>query len=242
MFYHSTRSIPRDYDWTYLIIIIILFILSLIVQSAVKNRYTKYSQVLTESRLTGAEAARLTMEANGVMNVQIYQNNGSDLSDYYDPKTNGIYLSANTYNGATVAAVGVACHEAGHAIQAAEGYAPYKLRRAIIPFASVSSKIAIPLIIAGLILSAFASVLKYLALAGIILFAVAVFVQLVTLPVEYDASRRALRNISSCNILTAEELKGAKSVLSAAAMTYVVATLTAIVQLLRFISIFNNRR
>ena len=107
---------------------------------------------------------------------------------------------------------------------------------------SSDSKIAIPLIIAGLILSAFASMLKYLALAGIILFAVAVFVQLVTLPVEYDASRRALANISACNILTAEELKGAKSVLSAAALTYVVATLTAIVQLLRFISIFTNRR
>ena len=242
MFYHGTRYIPRDYDWTYLIIILILFVASLIVQTAVKNRYKKYSQVLTQSRITGAEAARLTMEAQGVTDVQIYQNSGADLSDYYDPKTNSIYLSANTFNGANVAAVGVACHEAGHAIQEAVDYGPYRLRRAIIPFASISSKIAIPLIIAGLILSAFASMLKYLALAGIILFAVAVFVQLVTLPVEYDASRRALANISSCNILTAEELKGAKSVLSAAALTYVVATLTAIVQLLRFISIFTNRR
>lgn len=235
------RRVPADYDWTYVIIILILFVLSLIIQAAVSNRYKKYSQVLTQSRITGAEAARITMERNGVTDVEIYQNGGKDLSDYYDPKTNAIYLSANTYNGATVAAVGVACHEAGHAIQAAVEYGPYKLRRAIIPFASISSKAAIPLIIIGLILSAFSSVLKYVALAGIILFAVAVFVQLVTLPVEFDASRRALANISSYNILTAEEIKGAKSILSAAAMTYVVATLTSIVQLLRFISIFNRR-
>lgn len=241
MYGNFSRHVSADYDWTYVIIILILLVLSIIVQSAVSNRYKKYSQVITQSRITGAEAARITMERNGVTDVEIYQNGGKDLSDYYDPKTNAIYLSANTFNGATVAAVGVACHEAGHAIQAAEGYAPYKLRRAVIPFASISSKAAIPLIIIGLILSAFASVLKYVALAGIILFAIAVFAQLVTLPVEFDASKRALANISSYNILTAEELKGAKSILTAAAMTYVVATLTSVVQLLRFISIFNRR-
>lgn len=241
MYGNFSRHVSADYDWTYVIIILILLVLSIIVQSAVSNRYKKYSQVITQSRITGAEAARITMERNGVTDVEIYQNGGKDLSDYYDPKTNAIYLSANTFNGPTVAAVGVACHEAGHAIQAAEGYAPYKLRRAVIPFASISSKAAIPLIIIGLILSAFASVLKYVALAGIILFAIAVFAQLVTLPVEFDASKRALANISSYNILTAEELKGAKSILTAAAMTYVVATLTSVVQLLRFISIFNRR-
>ncbi len=241
MIYHSSRYASGRYDWTYVIIILILLVISLIVQAAVSNRYKKYAQVLTQSGITGADAARITMEAQGVTGVEIYQNNGKDLSDYYDPKTNSIYLSANTYRSASVAAVGVACHEAGHAIQAAAGYAPYKLRRAIIPFASVSSKIAIPLIIIGLVLSAFASVLKYVALVGIALYAVAVFVQLVTLPVEFDASRRALANISSCNILTTEELKGAKSILAAAAMTYVVATVTAIVQLLRFISIMNRR-
>jgi len=195
-----------------------------------------------KSGLTGAQAARITMEANGVTNVQINQTGGKNLSDYYDPRTNAIYLSGNTYQNASVAAVGVACHEAGHAIQAAKDYAPYRLRRAVIPFASVSSKAAIPLILAGLILSAFSSVLKYLALAGIILFAVAVLAQLITLPVEFDASRRALKNIAASNILTAEELTGAKSILTAAALTYVVATLSSIVQLLRFISIFSRRR
>ena len=238
MFSHYSTT---GYDWTYVIIMIALLIISLIVQSSVSNRYKKYSQVLTKSGLTGAEAARMTMEANGVTNVQIFQTDGATLSDYYDPKTNGIYLSKITYYNRSVAAVGVACHEAGHAIQAAHGYGPYKLRRAIIPFASVTSKIAIPLILAGLILSIFAAGLKYLALAGIALYAIAVFVQLVTLPVEFDASRRALNNIASCQILTQEELAGAKSVLSAAALTYVVATVSSIVQLLRFISLFNRR-
>ncbi len=242
MFGHHIAYSSTDYDYTYLIVVIILFIITLIVQSAVNNRYNKYSKVVTKSGITGAEAARMTMEAHGVTDVGIFRNDGQNLSDYYDPKTNGIYLSANTYQAPSVAAVGVACHEAGHAIQAAENYGPYRLRRAIIPFASISSKIAIPLIIAGLILSIFASFLKFLALAGIILFAVAVIAQLVTLPVEFDASRRALANIASCNILTEEELKGAKSILSAAAMTYVVATLSAIVQLLRFISLFAGRR
>ena len=242
MFTHRVGYTGTQYDYTYLIIIIILFIVSLIVQTAVKNRYNKYSKVVTKSGITGADAARITMEAQGVTDVGIFQNNGQDLSDYYDPKTNGIYLSPNTFRAPSVAAVGVACHEAGHAIQAAENYGPYRVRRAIIPFASISSKIAIPLIIAGLVLSIFASFLKYLALAGIVLFAVAVIAQLVTLPVEFDASRRALANIASCNILTAEELKGAKSILSAAAMTYVVSTLAAMVQLLRFISLFTGGR
>lgn len=229
------------YDWTYLAITLLLLVISLIVQSAVKKRYNQYSKVITQSGVTGAEAARITMEANGVYDVSINQTNGANLSDYYDPKTNGIYLSSNTYQNPSVAAVGVACHEAGHALQAAQGYGPYRLRRAVIPFASISSKAAIPLIIAGLILSAFASELKYVALAGIALYAVAVLTQLITLPVEFDASRRALNNISASNILTSEELKGAKSVLTAAALTYVVATVTSIVYLLRFISLFSRR-
>lgn len=240
--YYSTHSPAVSYDWTYLLITLALFVISMIVQSSVQKRYKQYSIVITRSGVTGAQAAQITMQANGVNNVQINQTDGKTLSDYYDPRTNAIYLSKDTYQTPSVAAVGVACHEAGHAIQAAKDYGPYKLRRAVIPFASVSSRAAIPLIIAGLILSAFASALKYLALAGIILFAVAVLAQLITLPVEFDASRRALKNIAASNLLTSEELQGAKSILTAAALTYVVATLSSIVQLLRFVSLFSRRR
>lgn len=237
--FHTAAS--RNYDWTYLIIILILFVVSMIVQSSVKKRYEKYGKVIASSGLSGADAARKILDANGVHSTQISMTGGKNLSDNFNPKTNVINLSSDTYNNRSISAIGVACHEAGHAIQAAEGYGPFKIRMFCIPFASVCSKIAVPLILAGLILSIFATQLKYLALAGILLYAVAVFVQLVTLPVEFDASRRALKNIAFCGILNNEELKGARSVLTAAAMTYVVSTLIAIVQLLRFISILNRR-
>lgn len=236
-----SRLYLTDYDWTYVIILLILFVVSLIVQNAVNSKYTKYSKVKTFSGITGAEAARRVLEAQGITDVRILPGSGADLSDYYDPKTNSIYLSDKTYNGAHVAAVGVACHEAGHAMQAASDYGPYKLRRAMIPVANIGSRLAIPLIIVGLILSASAWFFRYIAIAGIALFAVAVFLQLVTLPVELNASSRALQNITACGILNQQELKGAKSVLTAAAMTYVVATLTALVQLLRFVRLLRRR-
>lgn len=235
---YAARS---NYDYTYLIIIVILFILSIVVQSMVKKRYEKYGKVFASSGLTGAEAARKILDMNGAHDTMIAVGSGRNLSDNFNPKNNTINLSPDSYSSRSISAIGVACHEAGHAIQAAKGYGPFKVRMFCIPFASVCSKIAIPLILAGLILSIFATQLKYLALVGILLYAVAVFVQLVTLPVEFDASRRALKHIAECNILTGDELKGAKSVLTAAAMTYVVSTLIAIVQLLRFLSIMNRR-
>lgn len=239
--YYPTGGTGAGYDWTYLIIILILFVVSMIVQSSVKKQYDKYGKVIASSQLSGAEAAAKLLEANGISNIAITEKAGAKLSDAYDPKANVIYLSSDTYNGRSISAIGVACHEAGHAIQDAKDYAPLKLRMRCIPFASVCSRIAIPLIFAGLILSAFASQLKIFAIVGVILFAVAVFVQLVTLPVEFDASNRALKNIAECNILTSEELTGAKKVLGAAAMTYVVSTLISVVQLLRFLSILNRR-
>ncbi|MBQ9030564.1 MAG: zinc metallopeptidase [Parasporobacterium sp.] len=239
---YSAYRTGTTFDWTYLIILAILFIASMIASSSVQKRYKKYSTVFARSGITGAEAARRIMEANGVTSVPIEQKSGKDLSDYYDPRSNSIHLSANTYNNPSVSAIGVACHEAGHAIQYAKGYAPVKLRMSIIPFSNTCSKLAIPLIFIGFILSGFAANLKFIALIGIILYAVAVFVQLVTLPVEFDASRRALANIRSCAILAEDEIEGAKSVLSAAAMTYVVAMLTSVVQLMRLLSIYNRRR
>ena len=151
-------------------------------------------------------------------------------------------MSKGVYYSDSVAAMGIACHEAGHALQQAESYGPYKLRRAIIPFANVSSRIAMVFILAGFILSIWAEHLRFIGMIGVILFAVAVFVQIVTLPVEINASHRALKLLGSEQILTQEELPKAKKVLTAAAMTYVVATLTAVVQLLRFASLFARRR
>lgn len=235
---HSTVS----FDWTYLIILLILFVISMAAQSAVQKRYKKYSTVMAASRISGAEAARQIMAANGVTATEIVQKSGANLSDYYSPKEDTIHLSSNTYGSCSIAAIGVACHEAGHAIQYAKNYWPVKFRMACIPFSNICSRLAVPLIFIGFILSAFAAHLKWIALVGIILYAFAVLIQLLTLPVEFDASRRALVNIRNCGILTGEEAAGAKSVLSAAAMTYVVAMLTSVVQLLRFISLFSRRR
>ena len=239
--YHSYYS-GASFDWTYLIILAVLFIASMVAQSSVQKRYKQYSTVFARSGITGAEAARRILEANGVTAVQILQKSGRDLSDYYDPRSDTIQLSPNTYGNPSVSAIGVACHEAGHAIQYAKNYSPVKLRMAMIPVSNTCSRFAIPLILVGFILSAFAPSLSFIALIGIILYAVAVFVQLVTLPVEFDASRRALANIRSCGILAEDEITGARSVLTAAAMTYVVAMLTSAVQLIRLISIYNRRR
>jgi len=242
MYTYGTPYSGASFDWVYLIILVALFAASFGASSLVKNRYKKYSTVKAMSGISGAEAARQIMNAQGVYSVDIVMKQGRDLSDYYDPKTNSIHLSANTYNSCSIAAIGVACHEAGHAIQYAKGYGPVKLRMSMIPFSNICSRFAIPLIFIGFILSGFASGMSIVALIGIILYAVAVFVQLVTLPVEFDASRRALANIKSCGIVTREEAQGAKSVLTAAALTYVVAMLTSVVYLLRFISLYNRRR
>lgn len=241
MFYTSPHYYSSNYDWKYLILLAVLFVLSLIIQGVVKGQYKKYNTVRAMSGLTGAQAAERILYANGVTDVAITYQDGRDLSDYYDPRSNTICLSKSVFHSNSVSAVGIACHEAGHALQEAQGYGPYRLRRTIIPIANVSSRLAMVFILAGFFLSIWAERLKFIGMIGVILFAVAVFVQVVTLPVEINASRRALQLLESQQIVSREELPGAKKVLTAAAMTYVVATLTAVVQLLRFISLFSRR-
>ena len=164
------------------------------------------------------------------------------LTDHYDPRTNVVSLSAAVYDNTSTAAIGVAAHEVGHAIQYAKGYAPIKLRAAIIPVCSIGSKLSVPLIILGLVLSSLSPVLIGVAYAGLIFFGIATVFQLVTLPVEFNASHRAMESIESQAMLTGEELKGARKVLSAAAMTYVAALAVSLMQLLRFAMLINRRR
>ncbi len=225
-------------DWSYLILLIPCLILSLWASSNVNSTFRKYSKQHSLRRLTGAEAAQRVLQANGVRGVRIEHIRGN-LTDHYDPKTNVIRLSDQVYNDTSTAAIGVACHEAGHAVQYAEGYAPIKLRAAIIPVTNIGSRMAMPLILLGLLFSSFGSTLIYV---GIGCFALSLVFQLVTLPVEFNASRRALQAIASGNLLTEEEQKGARKTLTAAALTYVAATAVSFAQLVRLIALFGGRR
>ena len=229
------------FDWTYLVIVLPCIILSMWASSSVKNTFNKYSKVNSIRRLTGAEAARRVLFANGVQNVRIERVSGN-LTDHYDPKTNVIRLSDSVHDSASVAAIGVACHEAGHAVQYARNYAPIQVRAAIIPLTNIGSKLAMPLILAGILLSILGNFSYFLVDLGIAAFSLSLIFQLVTLPVEFDASRRAMETIETGGILTAEEQSGARKTLRAAAMTYVAATAVALAQLVRLIVLFGGRR
>ena len=231
------------FDTTYLIFILPCVIISLICQIRVKSAFSKYSQIPNSRRMTGAQAAEYVLRQNGVTGVRIEHVSGN-LTDHFDPRTNVIRLSDSVYNSASVAAVGVAAHEAGHAVQEAKNYLPNKIRSAILPAARFGSGVSWILIIIGFLFSARAQggFGLYILYAGIILFSLSVLFTVATLPVEFDASRRALTCIRETNLLTEEEYKGTKSVLSAAAMTYVASALTAIMQLVRLLFIANNRR
>jgi len=191
--------------------------------------------------MTASDAARFVLDRNGLSRVRIERVSG-ELTDHYDPSANVIRLSDSVYNSTSTAAIGVACHEAGHAIQHATNYAPVKIRTAIIPITNFGSKLSMPLLIVGLLLASMSPVFIYMAYAGVGCFALSTVFQLVTLPTEFDASKRALQCIEGSNLLYGEELKGAKKVLRAAAMTYVAALAVSLMQLLRFIIIINNRR
>ena len=228
------------FDWTYIVLVLPCIILALIASSNVNSTFKRYSKQFSSRGITGAEAARRVLAANGVRNVRIERVAGN-LTDHYDPTTNVIRLSESVYGSTSTAAIGVACHEAGHAVQYAEHYAPIKLRAAIIPITNFGSRLAMPLILLGRVctfLGDFSTVLVYLGIAA---FGLSFVFQMITLPVEFNASRRAIRAIDDGNILTAEELRGARKTLSAAAMTYVAATATALAQLLRLILIFGGR-
>lgn len=229
------------FDWTYVVLVLPCIIFSLIASSSVNSTFKKYSQQFSRRGITGAQAAERVLRANGVTGVQITRVAGN-LTDHYDPKSNVIRLSDSVYSSTSTAAIGVACHEAGHAVQYAQSYAPIKLRAAIIPVTNLGSKLAMPLILIGLLLYAFESVSYSFVYLGIACFGLSLVFQLITLPVEFNASRRAIRAIEDGELLTTEEQRGARKTLTAAAMTYVAATAVALAQLLRLLVLFGRRR
>lgn len=227
------------FDLTYLIFIVPCIIITLICQVKVQSTFSKYSKIRNSRNITGAQAAEYVLRQNGVTGVRIEHVSGS-MTDHFDPRTNVIRLSDTVYNSNSVAAVGVACHEAGHAVQHAVGYLPNKIRGIILPMAKIGSQLSWILILLGLIFTAKVGfVLLYI---GIVLFSLSVLFTIATLPVEFNASKRALECIRESDLLYGDEYTGAKRTLQAAAMTYVASALTAIMQLLRLIVIARSRR
>ena len=226
------------FDYTYFLFMIPALIISIWAQFKVNNTFEKYSRVNNSGGLTGADAAYEVLKQHGVNNVNIERISGN-LTDHFDPRTNVIRLSNSVYSSTSVSAIGVAAHEAGHAVQYAQGYAPIKFRKALVPVTNIGSTLSIPLIFIGLLLPV---QYDFIVNIGIMLFSLAVLFQLITLPVEFDASRRAIETLSQSGMLYGEELEGAKKVLQAAAMTYLAATFTAIMSLLRLLFIVGNRR
>ena len=217
------------------------FIFALWASSKVNSTFNYYSRVYSRCSETGSSIARKVLDEHGLSHIRIEKVSGR-LQDHYDPRNNGIRLSSDVYNSTSVAALGVALHEVGHAIQYKERYFPIKLRNAIIPLTNISSRLAMPLIIIGILLSSFGEGYDIVAYIGVALFGVAVLFQLITLPVEFNASNRAVAILAKTGTLTKEELKGVKKVLKAAALTYVASALTAIANLLRLVFIARDRR
>lgn len=240
--------------FSYLLWMIPAIIISMIAQAKVSSAYNKNSKIQNARGITGADAARHVLMSNNVTGVNIAPVSGR-MTDHFDPRNNTIYLSEGVYNATTVAAVGIAAHEAGHAVQHAEGYMPNKLRSVLVPITNFGSRIGWILILIGLICSGYYSYSYYadtnsfayelggtLMILGVILYSTSLLFTLVTLPVEFDASKRALSTIKGTNLLSGDQYKGAKETLSAAAMTYVAAALTALLQLLRVITMIRRRR
>lgn len=224
------------YDYYYLILVVPAIIISLIAQANVKKTYSTMAKIANRKHLTGAQAAYNVLQHYGITNVRIEQTTGK-LSDHYDPRSNVIRLSPEVYAGSSIASVGIACHEAGHAAQHAQNYIPIKVRNAILPFANFGSSFGVLLAIFGYALG-----FGVLVNVGIILFAAVVVFQLVTLPIEFNASTRAIKVIENTGMLYDEEIPKAKKVLFAAAMTYVASLLVSIMSLIRLILRTNNRR
>ena len=229
------------FDMTYLVIVLPCFTLAMLANFKVNSTFKRYSTQYSARGITGADAAQRVLTHNGVRGVRIERVSGN-LTDHFDPKTNVIRLSDSVYGSTSTAAIGVACHEAGHAVQYAKHYAPIKLRAAIIPITNFGSKLAMPLILLGILFSFMGNLSYTLVYLGIACFGLSLVFQLITLPVEFNASHRAVRAISESEILTQQELIGAKKTLKAAAMTYVAATAVALAQLLRLIVLFGGRR
>ncbi len=231
------------FDWTYLVIVLPCMLIAMWASANVNSTFNRYSKQFSIRRITGAQAAQRVLSHNGVSGVRIERVSGN-LTDHYDPRTNVIRLSDKVYDSHSTAAIGVACHEAGHAVQYAQNYAPIKLRAAIVPITNIGSKLAMPLILLGLLFSFGGSYNYTFIYLGIACFGLSLVFQLVTLPVEFNASRRAMQAIENAGILTSDEQQGARKTLTAAALTYVAATAVALAQLLRLLILFGggNRR
>jgi len=223
------------FDYYYLILVVPTLILSMIAQIMVKSTFSKYSHIRCSRSITGRDAALLLMESNSINDVGIEQVGGS-LTDHYDPGAKTLRLSDPVYDQPSIAAVGVAAHETGHAIQHATGYGPLVLRSTLVPVANIGSSVGPWLAVAGIFFS-----IPLLINLGIIFFGAAVCFYIITLPVEFNASARALALLRSTNVLTPQELEGAKKVLTAAALTYVASALTAIMSLLRLVLLSRRR-
>ncbi len=224
------------FNMYYFLFMIPGLIISIWASIKMKSTFAKYSKIQTTDGMSGAAVARRILDMNGLQNVPVEQVRGN-LTDHYDPKENVVRLSAATFGSMSIGAVGVAAHEVGHAIQHAQGYGPAKLRSAIVPICSIGSGLAVPLIFVGFFLN-----MLNLAYVGVILFGLVVVFQLVTLPVEFNASKRAMQTLNGAEMVTAEESKGVKKVLTAAALTYVAALLSSLLQLLYYVMILGRRR
>lgn len=229
------------FDWTYLVLVVPAMIFAMWASNRVNRIFEKYQSQHSARRITGAEAARRILDANGLRNVPIDLITGN-LTDNYDPTANVVRLSQSVYNNTSTAAIGIACHEVGHALQYATDYPPVRLRMAIIPVTRIGSRLSVPLIIIGILLGSLSHFFTVLAYIGIAFFALSTFFQLVTLPVELNASKRALQQIQANGLLYDNELQGAKEVLNAAALTYVAALAVSLTQLIRFLMIVGRRR
>ena len=226
------------YDPTY-IMVLIGVVICMLASANVNRTFQKYSRIRSHSGMTGREAAERLLHANGIYDVTV-QRVAGNLTDHYDPRNKTLNLSDSTYASTSVAAIGVAAHECGHAVQHANGYAPLKIRGSLVPVANFGSTLAWPLILIGFLIQGNASVL--LINLGILLFSAAVLFQIVTLPVEFNASSRALKSLETNGILYTEEVADTRKVLRAAALTYVASAASAILQLLRLILISGGRR
>lgn len=234
-------------DYTYVIYVLPAVLLSLLAQAMVKSRFAKFNRVLSERNISGAQAAALLLRSNGIMDVKVAHISGT-LTDNYNPSTKILNLSDSTYSSTSIAAIGVAAHETGHAIQHDVGYGPLALRSILVPAANIGSRFGPPLAILGLIFGysteaeSLIPIFQLITNIGLILFAASVIFYLVTLPVEFDASRRALKILKETGTLSPEELSGVRKVLWAAAMTYVASALTAIGSFVRLLVLTGRRR
>lgn len=228
------------FDWTYVYLVLPAVLLAMWASANVQRTFQRYANQHSRRGLTGAQAARRVLDANHLQHISIVQVSGT-LTDHYDPKANVIRLSDGVYGSDSTAAIGVACHEAGHAVQYAVNYAPIRLRAAIVPITNIGSRLSMPLILLGLLLSGMSYWMYSLVYVGIACFGLSALFQLVTLPTEFNASRRALAAIESGGLLYDDELAGAKKTLRAAALTYVAALAVSVTQLLRLLLLFGGR-